>query len=191
MFATVPLVVLCLAIPQEPTDVLATYQLNGKQATVTRTDVALEMAFHLRRDERGRQGAEMLVDALLTRAAAKAKGLTPTTAEVQAFWQQLKEQLLAAGRRPEEFAAVRNTGEQQWLEDLSVQLAQERLVRAELGLDEDEKVSGDMLRLWLREAREDAEVETMRRATASLGELSESEAEIAVDIASCEAIALK
>lgn len=160
MFATAPLVVLCLAVPQEPTDVLATYRLNGKEATVTRTDVALEMAFHLRRDDRGRQACEMLVDALLTRTAAKEKGLTPTTAEVQAFWQQLKGQLIAAGRRPEEFPAVRNTGERQWLEDLSVQIAQERLVRRELGLAENEKVSGDMLKLWLREARERSEVET-------------------------------
>lgn len=139
---------------------LATYRLNGKEATITRTDVALEMAFHLRRDERGRQACEMLVDALLTRAAAKEKGLTPSTAEVQAFWEKLQQQLIAAGRRPQDFAAVRNTGEQQWLEDLSVQIAQERLVRRELGLAENEKVSGDMLKLWLREARERCKVET-------------------------------
>jgi parvulin-like peptidyl-prolyl isomerase len=160
MFATAPLLVLCLAVPQEPTDVLATYRLNGKEATVTRTDVALEMAFHLRRDDRGRQGCDMLADALLTRAAAKANRVAPTTAEVQAFWDQLKQQLIAAGRNPEEFAAVRNTGEKQWLEDISVQIAQERLVRLELGLADDEKVSGEMLKLWLRETREKGDVET-------------------------------
>lgn len=160
MFATAPLLVLCLAVPQEPTDVLATYRLNGKEATVTRTDVALEMAFHLRRDDRGRQGCDMLADALLTRAAAKANRVAPTTAEVQAFWDQLKQQLIAAGRNPEEFAAVRNTGEKQWLKDISVQIAQERLVRLELGLADDEKVSGEMLKLWLRETREKGDVET-------------------------------
>lgn len=160
MFATPALVLLCLAAPQAPDDVLATYRLDGKEATVTRTDVALEMAFHLRRDDRGREGVEMLVDSMLTRDAAKAKGLMPTKAEVQAFWNKLKKQLIAAGRKPEEFAAVRNTGEEQWLKDLSVQIAQERLVRAELGLGANEKVDGDMLKLWLREAREESDVET-------------------------------
>jgi len=160
MFATPALALLCLAAPQTPDDVLATYRLNGKEATVTRTDVALEMAFHLRRDDRGRQGVEMLVDSMLTRDAAKAKGLTPAKAEVQAYWDKLMKQLIAAGRKPEEFAAVRNTSEEQWLKDLSVQIAQERLVRAELGLGANEKVDGDMLKLWLREAREEAEVET-------------------------------
>jgi len=159
MFATIPLV-LSLAVPQAPTDVLATYQLNGKDTAVTRMDVALEMAFHLRRDERGRQGCEMLVDAMLTRAAAEKQGVTPTKAEVQAFWDQLKQQLIAAGRRPEEFAAVRNTGEEQWLKDLSVQICQERLVRLELDLPANERVSGEMLKLWLRETRAAAEVET-------------------------------
>lgn len=160
MFATPAVVLLCLAVPQAPDDVLATYQLNGKEATVTRTDVALEMAFHLRRDDRGRQGCEMLVDAMLTRDAAKAKGLMPTKGEVQEFWEKLKKQLIAAGRKPHEFAAVRNTDEEQWLNDLAVQLAQERLVRKELELGENEKVSGDMLQLWLKEARESAKVET-------------------------------
>ncbi|MFT4515149.1 MAG: hypothetical protein ACI89X_001459 [Planctomycetota bacterium] len=160
MFAIPSIALLCLVIPQEPNKVLATYQLNGEEATVTRTDVAMEMAFHLRRDERGRQGCEMMVDAMVTRTEAKRLNVMPTTADAQAFWTQLKQQLIEAGRRPEDFAAVRNTSEAQWLEDLSVQIAQERVVRKELGLAEDEKVGGDMLKLWLVEARENAKIET-------------------------------
>ncbi len=146
--------------PQDPEDVLARYVLEGAPATVTRADVALEMAYHLRRRERGRQACDVLVDALLTRREAEKHGLMPTEAEVRAFWRELQDQLRAAGRQPEEFAAVRNTGEAQWLRDLSVQLAQERLVRRELGLGPDAKVTGDMLRLWLAEARERASVRT-------------------------------
>jgi hypothetical protein len=55
---------------------------------------------------------------------------------------------------------VRNTSEAQWLQDLSVQIAQERVVRKELGLAKNEKVGGDMLKLWLVEARERAKIET-------------------------------
>jgi hypothetical protein len=159
MLAIASLAILCLAPPQDPTEVLATFRLNDKQVSITRTDVALEMAFHLRRDERGRQGCEMLVDAMITRDEAKRHGVMPTRQDAQAFWAKLKEQLIQAGRNPSEFAAVRNTSEDQWLEDLSVQIAQERLVRKELGLSKDEKVAGDMLRLWLGEARQRAKVE--------------------------------
>ncbi|HEB52694.1 MAG TPA: hypothetical protein ENI87_05520 [bacterium] len=153
MIAFAPSVLLALCPPQSPDDVLAEYTLRGQPATITRRDVALEMAFHLRRQDRGREACDMLVDALLTRREAEKHDLMPSKAEVQAFWRKLRQQLIAAGKRPEEFAAVRNTGEQQWLDDLSVQLAQERLVRRELGLDANERVGGDMLRLWLGELR--------------------------------------
>jgi hypothetical protein len=159
MFAIPSLALLCLLIPQEPNSVLATYQLNGEEATVTRTDVAMEMAFHLRRDERGRQGCEMLVDAAITRSEAKRLNVMPSQADAQAFWEQLQKQLIEAGRRPEDFAAVRNTSEEQWLKDLSVQIAHERVVRKELGRAANEDVGGDMLTLWLTEARERSKIE--------------------------------
>ncbi|MBL8755681.1 MAG: peptidyl-prolyl cis-trans isomerase [Planctomycetes bacterium] len=139
-------------------EALANYLLDGKQATVTRTDVALEMAFHLRRRDRGQQACEQLVATALTRRAAEQKKLMPTEAEVRAFWNQLQDQLRAAGRRPEEFAAIRNTSEAQWFADLAVQMAQERVVRAELGLGKNDAVGGDMLQLWLQEERKKATV---------------------------------
>lgn len=156
-----PCLLALLALPpQDPTEVLARFQLAGRPAAVTRTDVAVEMAFHLRRQELGLQAVEVLVDAALTRKAALAKGLMPTDAEVRQFWAELQSQLRAAGQKPEEIAAVRNTSEADWLAYLAVQMAQERLVRAELGLPADEKVSGDMLRLWQQEVRGKAKVVT-------------------------------
>lgn len=144
---------------QDPGEVLAQFQLEGRDAYVTRTDVALEMAFHLRRRDEGRQAVEVLVDSTLTRRAAKAKGLMPTQAEVKAFWNDLAGKLRAAGKKPEEFAAVRNSTEQQLFEVFAVQIAQERLVRAELALGKNEHVSGDMLKLWLSEERRRAKIE--------------------------------
>ena len=159
MFALASLVILYLATPQEPNKVLATYELNGEQTTVTNTDVALEMAFHLRRNDRGRQGCNMLVDYLITRNEAKRLNLMPTRSDAQKFWKQLQDQLVKAGHNPQDYAAVRNTSKEQWLDDLSVQIAQERLVRNELGLADNESVGGDMLKLWLGEARQRASVE--------------------------------
>ncbi len=144
---------LALLAPQGPDEVLATFVLDGKPASITRTDVALEMAFHLRRRERGQQATTQLVDTALTRQAATAKKLQPSDAEIRAFWQQLQEQFRAAGHRAEDFAAVRNASEQQLLADLAVQLMQQRLVRAELGLDPKAAVSGEMLQLWLQEEK--------------------------------------
>ena len=150
---------LLAALPQGPDDALATYQLDGKTLPVTRTDVALEMAFHLRRRDRGQQAVEQLVAVAITRKAAEDRKLMPSEADVRAFWNDLQAQLRAAGRRPEDVPAVRNTGEAQWLADLAVQLAQKRVVREELGLKADEEVSGDMLNLWLQEQRKQALVE--------------------------------
>ena len=149
-----------LAAPQAPDDVLATYKLGGEPRTVTRADVALEMAFHLRRRDRGREACDMIVDSLMTRADAAAQGVTPTRADAEAFWETLKQQLRSGGHDPDTYAAVRNTSLEQWLEDLSVQIAQERLVRKELGLPDTERVSGDMIKLWVGEARERHRIET-------------------------------
>ncbi len=159
VLAALPLALLA-ARPQDPPEVLAEFQLEGKPATVTRTDVALEMAFHLRRRDRGKQATDVLIDTLLTRRAATKQNLMPKEAEVRAFWEELQQQLRAAGKRPEDFPAVRNTGMAQWYEDLSVQMAHERLVRRELGLGTAESVSGDMLKLWLQEERRKSKVVT-------------------------------
>ena len=165
MFALASLVILYLATPQEPNKILATYELNGEQTTVTNTDVALEMAFHLRRNDRGRQGCNMLVDYLITRNEAKRLNLMPTRSDAHKFWKQLQDQLVKAGHNPQDYAAVRNTSKEQWLDDLSVQIAQERLVRNELGLADNESVGGDMLKLWLGEARQRASVRFARVRT--------------------------
>ncbi|HEX6810208.1 MAG TPA: peptidylprolyl isomerase [Planctomycetota bacterium] len=146
--------------PQDPPEVLATYTLEGKPATVTRAEVGLEMAFHLRRRPRGQEACEMMINTTLARRAAQKQNLMPTEAEVRAFWEELQKQLRAAGQKPEDYAAVRNTSMAQWFDDLAVQIAQERLVRAELGMRPGESVSGDMQKLWLQEQRKKHKVIT-------------------------------
>lgn len=146
------------AAPQDPHEVLATYVVDGKPATISRTDAALELALHQRRRERGQQAIEQLVAATITRTIAGKKNLMPTPDEVRAFWKDLQDQFRAAGRRPEDFAAVRNMSESELFEYLAVQIAQERIVRAELNLPAKEKVGGEMLQLWLQEERKKAAV---------------------------------
>lgn len=146
--------------PQDPTEALARFELAGKPALVTRADVAVEMAFSQRRKDIGLQAVDVLVDGLVAKKLATAKKLMPTDAEVRKFWADLQAELRAAGQKPEELAAVKNGSEDELLRLLAVQLAQERLVRAELSLPPEEKVSGDMLRLWQQEARKKTNVVT-------------------------------
>ncbi|MFM1871017.1 MAG: hypothetical protein RL398_439 [Planctomycetota bacterium] len=161
-----PLLALCALLPSvavaqgDPTEILATFKLADKTAYVTRTDVALEMAFHLRRRDEGRQAVDVLVESELTRRAAVAKGVMPSTAELRSYWDGLQQQLRAAGRNPQDIAAVRNMTEAQLFEYLAVQMAQERLVRKELALKANDAVSGDMIKLWLQEERKRSKIET-------------------------------
>lgn len=144
----------------DPAEVLGRFVLDGRPAFVTRTDAAIEMAFHQRRKEEGRQAIEVLVDSAVTRRAATARNLLPTRREVQTYWQDLQAKIRAAGRDPLESAAVRNMTEAQLFDFLGLQMAQERLVRAELSLRANEAVSGEMLRLWLQEEKRRARIET-------------------------------
>lgn len=156
-----PIAVCALAaVIQGPGEVLARYELDGRPAVVTRSDVAVEIGMHLRRKDVGRDACKVLVDSALTEREATRLDLMPAEPEVRAFWGELQEQLRAAGRDPDDFAAVRNSTEAEWLHDLAVQMAQERLVRHALRLGPNESVSGDMLRLWLAEQRKKATIVT-------------------------------
>jgi hypothetical protein len=164
MSALAPLSLALLAFvppaPQNPDAPLATYRLLGAEAAVSRTDVALEMALHMRRRDRGKQACEQLADATLTHQAAVHKRLLPGHDEVRPFWEELQKQLRAAGQRPEQFAWIRNSSEAELFDLLAIQMAQERLVRAELGLGSDTPVGGEMLKLWIQQERKRVPVVT-------------------------------
>lgn len=151
---------LLMSPPQDPglPGAIARYRLGERTTVVARDELALEMAWHEHRRDPGRRAVQHLVNTTLVAAEAEAKGLMPEADEIRAFWEELKKQFRAAGRDPEDFAAVRNTSHEQFLADLGMQLAQKALVRAELGLTDDEPVSREMLTLWLQEARRRHEV---------------------------------
>lgn len=132
---------------------LAHYHRDGQRHTVTAGDVALEMAFDQRHRDEGRAACEHLVATTLVRRAAAKAGIWPSPERVQELWRQLQQQLRAQGRDPQDVPVIRNSGLERFLDDLAVQLAHEALVRRQLGLGADEPVGGDMLQLWVVEAR--------------------------------------
>jgi hypothetical protein len=149
-------VLLLLPLPpqvQDPGSALARYRLLGKEATVSRDDVALEMAFHERRKDEGRLACGYLVDANLIRIEAEKQHLLPTTDEAKLLLADIQRQLRAGGSDPAKLAILRNSSEADLLADLVLPIAHERLVRRELELKGSEEVSKEMLQLWLVEAR--------------------------------------
>ncbi len=144
--------------PADASAPVARYTSDQGERIVTRGDVALEMAFHLRRKDDGRAACTQLVKSELVRRAAQASGVWPSQESVQQRWNELKAQLRAAGRDIEKEPALRNTGEKALLDYLAIDLAHEQLVRKELSLGKSEQVSPAMLELWVKEARERAKV---------------------------------
>ena len=137
---------------------IARYHLRLAEVVVTRGDVALEMAFHLRRKDDGRAACAQLAKTELVRRAAAAKGAWPEPATVRARLDELRQQLRAAGRDPDREPIFRNCSEAALLDYLAIDVAHERVVRKELGLRDDEQVSPAMLELWVKEARQRATI---------------------------------
>jgi hypothetical protein len=102
---------------------VARYTSAQGERIVTRGDVALEMAFHLRRKDDGRAACTQLVKSELVRRAAQAAGVWPAPESVQQRWNELKAQLRAAGRDIDKEPALRNTGEKALLDYLAIDLA--------------------------------------------------------------------
>jgi hypothetical protein len=154
---------LCLALQPPAAQgprVLAQFQFDGKTQSLTADDVALEMAFHQRRESKGREAAEHLANTTIVTMEATAKKLMPADAETRAFWEEQKAAMRRAGQKPELMPVVRNSSEEEMLHSLALHLANEKLVRAELRMKRDEAVSPDMLKLWLAEARKRHKVVT-------------------------------
>jgi len=154
--ALAPLLLTVLPPQAAPTagDPVAFYQHDGATIPVTRSEVATEMAFHLRRKDQGQAAIEHLVATTLVRRAARERDLWPSDAEVEALRHELQRQLQAQGRDLIDEPVVRNSGMRQLLEDLAVQLAHEKLVRQQLAMADGEPVSSEMLKLWIIEEKQ-------------------------------------
>ena len=144
--------------PADASAALARYTSEHGDRVVTRGDVALEMAFHLRRKDDGRAACAQLVKSALVRRAAAREGVWPGSTALQARWNELRSQMKAAGRDPDKEPLLRNCPESVLLDYLAVDLAHEQLVRRELSLSKQEQVSPAMLELWVKEARESARI---------------------------------
>ena len=161
MFAGLTLTLFCcLPNAQDPAggQVVARFRNNGQEATVTATDLALEMAFHLRRKDEGRAACEQLVGARLVKLAAEQQHLTASDEEARNEWLELQRQLRGAGRSPKTKPIVRNSSEAELLAYFSVPVLLRKLVRAELAMKPSENVGGEMMQLWLQEARKQRQV---------------------------------
>lgn len=156
MFAVLALAsTLFCPLAQDPASaqVMARYTCAGKPAEITRADVALEMAFHLRRKEEGRGACDHLVGARLVQLEAQKNGIAASEDEMRAEWNELQRQYRAAGRDPRTEPVVRNSTEPELLAYFSMPVLMRKLCRKELAMKPSESVSGEMMQLWLQDAR--------------------------------------
>ena len=126
---------LCLPA-QDPASaqVMARFQCAGTAAEITRADVALEMAFHLRRKEEGRGACDHLVGARLVQTEAQKQGIQASEEEMRAEWKELQRQYRAAGRDPRTEPVVRNSTEPELLAYFSMPVLMRKLCRKELAM---------------------------------------------------------
>jgi hypothetical protein len=152
----------CLALPQDapPNPVVARYTKEGEPATVARDDLALELCRRFRRTEQGGKALQFLIDIELVRMAAEAKGMMPSRADTVAWIADLERRLDAAGANLAGLMAEKGMTREEFTQYAAVQLAHQRLVRAELELDGSQPVEPEMLRLWLEQQREKEQVVT-------------------------------
>ena len=72
---------------------------------------------------------------------------------MRAEWKELQRQYRAAGRDPRTEPVVRNSTEPELLAYFSMPVLMRKLCRKELAMKPSETVSGEMMQLWLQEAR--------------------------------------
>lgn len=150
---------LLLAVPgvpcQQPADeAVARYRLAGKEAVVTRDDLALELAERYARTERGREARRHLLEVELVRDAARAAELWPTREAVAARRTDLERELRTQGIALPEFLARRGMKPAEFDEYLALSLAHEALARKALGLGPADPVQREVLQLWTKEEAE-------------------------------------
>jgi len=148
------------AVAQRAADtVVARFLVDGKPATVSADDLAAELGHRFRATEEGKTGISFLVDLQLVRAAATEASIVPTRSDTRAWIDALQGRLRRAGMSLNALMKKKNMTRQEFEDYASLQLAQERLVRRALDLDDDQPVSPQALNLWVEEARRKRGVE--------------------------------
>jgi parvulin-like peptidyl-prolyl isomerase len=158
--ASVTLLLFCsiLAVPQDHqgrSPVVARYLLDGVETSVSRDDLALELAQRFQRQERGRTALQHMIDLTLVRREAARKKIHPSTEEVEKRMKTICD-ALEAGKRSLEVALKQAGMTRAEFADeyAALSLAHERLVRDELGGKGQDPVAPSLLELWLKQARD-------------------------------------
>ena len=152
-----PLLALATTLPAQ--DVVARFVLEDEPATVSAEELAVELGRRYGRTDQGVAAREFMIQLELVRGAAEADGLMPTSTETMTWIAQLEQRLQQAGTSLDAMMAQKGMTRAQFEPFAAIQLAQERLVRAELELEPHEPIPPGTMELWLSDAREAQSVE--------------------------------
>ncbi len=162
MAATHLLITLLIGLqaPQDRSETLARYRLDSKPAAITRGDLILDLARRNRRTPEGQEARQVLVDRVLIQRAAEARGLMPGASAIAAKLAQLEAAMKAGGEDLANILEKKGMSRAEFQRSyVTLVLAHERLVRAELELADGVEVSPAQLQLWLGEERGSMQIE--------------------------------
>lgn len=138
-------------------DSVATYSLRGERRSVSKVQLALELAMHLRLRPEGQEAIQFLVNAALIELEASAQGVTVSEAEVDATLKELARQFEAQGKDFGQMLERRGYSPEDYREQIATGLLHRKLTQKALGRDQ---VDGAMTELWSEDARDRHEVIT-------------------------------
>ena len=136
-------------------DVVATFHHpDGKEAVVTRRELARDVGERHQRGESSAAAIKLLIDRRLVAREAAAAKLEPTREAIDARVRQIRDSLAEQELTLEAFLAQKWMSWQTFERDyVRLSLAHERLLMQSLGDEDPANVTPELLELWLREAR--------------------------------------
>ena len=146
----IPLLLLTCALcaPQGDDEPVARFRIGPRTVTVSRTEIALEVADTQRRIDRGKEALTLLVDRALVESEARARGLSPTQADIAAKVREIANSLDSQGMTLEQILKQKDMTRERFENDcVRLTIAHERLVMASLELDDASEVTPEMLEL--------------------------------------------
>jgi parvulin-like peptidyl-prolyl isomerase len=155
---------------QEPSkqggQVVAVFQLGGSKRSISRDDVALNLARRHRNSQGGKETIEHLINVLLVEKAARKAGLMPTSEEVRTKIRGYETALRQNKMNLDEVLAGQRMTRSRFTEEMALSIAATRLASKVLKISPD-KVTEKHTALWTREARNKVQVETDTRNLAA------------------------
>ncbi len=156
----VAVISLCAAaLPAQDRDFVARYKHLGKEAKITRSELALEFARRYGNEERGKAALEHLLERALVLEAAQKKAISAPSTAVDQRLEQLGKMLASQGKNLDSYLRQINLSRKQMREAVEVTILQDVLIAKASALASTSEVTPAQRLLWMKQTRRKAKIE--------------------------------